>query len=179
MGLKTLGALLAAIGLAIIAPFADSIFNASGLQTPFLLAALLPVSYIPEAPAGAALVLTGRYDVRAAYTLLTQLLRAIGLVDRLALRRHRGRDRARDRPDRRLDRGRPGRGRASSAASRPPRPSRSARTAGRSSASSIQSSIGSGVVSLRTAVVPLLLGTVVVAGAGRLLPRRARRRRPG
>ena len=80
MVLKTLGALLAAIGLAIVAPFADPLFNSDGLQTPFLLAALLPLSYIPEAPAGAALVLTGRYDVRAAYTLLTQLLRAIGLV---------------------------------------------------------------------------------------------------
>jgi O-antigen/teichoic acid export membrane protein len=80
MVLKTLGALLAAIGLAIVAPFADTLFNADGLRTPFLLAALLPLSYIPEAPAGAALVLTGRYDVRAAYTLLTQLLRAIGLV---------------------------------------------------------------------------------------------------
>src|SRR6476659_9779289 len=80
MALKTLGALLAAIGLAILAPFADLLFNAQELRTPFLLAALLPLSYIPEAPAGAALVLTGRYDVRAAYTLLTQLLRAIGLV---------------------------------------------------------------------------------------------------
>ena len=65
MVLKTLGALLAAIGLALLAPFADTLFNASGLRTPFLLAALLPLSYIPEAPAGAALVLTGRYDVRA------------------------------------------------------------------------------------------------------------------
>src|SRR6476646_7200586 len=33
MLLKTVGALLAAIGLAIIAPFADTLFNASGLQT--------------------------------------------------------------------------------------------------------------------------------------------------
>jgi O-antigen/teichoic acid export membrane protein len=80
MGLKTLGALLAAAGLAIVSPFADTLFNAEGLQNAFLLAALLPVTYIPEAPAGAALVLTGRYDVRAAYTFLTQLLRAIGLV---------------------------------------------------------------------------------------------------
>jgi O-antigen/teichoic acid export membrane protein len=80
MLLKTAGALLAGVALAIVAPFADSIFNADGLREPFLLAALLPVSYIPEAPAGAALVLTGRYDVRAAYTLLTQLLRAAGLI---------------------------------------------------------------------------------------------------
>ena len=43
----------------------------------------------------------------AAYTLLTALLRAIGLVVGAALRRHRGRDRARGRPGRRLGRGRP------------------------------------------------------------------------
>ena len=34
------------------APFADALFNADGLTGPFLLAALLPISYIPEAPAG-------------------------------------------------------------------------------------------------------------------------------
>jgi O-antigen/teichoic acid export membrane protein len=56
MILKSLGAVLAAIGLVIVAPFADTLFNAQGLRTPFLLAALLPLSYIPEAPAGAALV---------------------------------------------------------------------------------------------------------------------------
>src|SRR6185437_13960061 len=65
LGLKTLGALLPPIALSRTPTFADTLFT---------------VSYIPEAPAGAALVLTGRYDVRAAYTLLTQLLRAIGLV---------------------------------------------------------------------------------------------------
>ncbi len=80
MRLKTLGALLAAAALAIAAPFADSIFGGSGLETPLLLAALLPIAYIPEAPAGAALVLTGRYDVRAGFVFLTQALRLAGLV---------------------------------------------------------------------------------------------------
>jgi O-antigen/teichoic acid export membrane protein len=80
MALKTLGALLAGAALAIVAPFADSIFGAHGLQSPMLVAALLPVAYIPEAPAGAALILTGRYDVRAAFTFITQGLRLAGLA---------------------------------------------------------------------------------------------------
>src|SRR4029079_11907443 len=80
MIVKTCGAALAGVVLALVAPFADSIFNADGLTVPFLLAALLPITFVPEAPAGAALVLTGRYDVRANYGLLTALLRAVGLV---------------------------------------------------------------------------------------------------
>ena len=78
--LKTLGAIVAGAVVALLAPFADAIFNSHGLRDPFLLSALLPITYIPEAPAGAALVLTGRYDVRAAYSLLTAGLRAAGLV---------------------------------------------------------------------------------------------------
>lgn len=77
---KAAGGALATVALLILAPFADSIFNADGLQTPFMIAALLPISYIPEAPAGAALVVAGRYDVRAWFVFLTQLLRSIGLV---------------------------------------------------------------------------------------------------
>jgi O-antigen/teichoic acid export membrane protein len=80
MALKTLGALLAGIALVIVAPFAGTIWGAHGLRNPMLIAALLPIAYIPESPAGAALVLTGRYDVRAAFTFLTQGLRLAGLV---------------------------------------------------------------------------------------------------
>jgi O-antigen/teichoic acid export membrane protein len=80
MLLKTLGALAAAAALAIVAPFADDIFGTHRLRDPMLLAALLPVAYIPEAPAGAALVLTGRYDVRAGFVFLTQGLRLGGLL---------------------------------------------------------------------------------------------------
>ena len=80
MVLKSFGAVIATVALVILAPFADSIFNAHDLETPFLIAALLPISYVPEAPAGAALMLAGRYDVRAWYVFLTQLLRATGLV---------------------------------------------------------------------------------------------------
>src|SRR5262245_57226100 len=80
MLLKSAGAILAAAALAILAPFADGIFGTHGLRNPMLIAALLPVAYIPEAPAGAALVLTGRYDVRAAFVFLTQGLRLAGLA---------------------------------------------------------------------------------------------------
>ncbi len=109
--------------------------RATACETPFLLAALLPVSYIPEAPAGAALVLAGRYDVRAWYVFLTQLLRATGLIVGAQLRRDRGRARPRARSDRRLDRGQLG-----GAQRVPPVPrggvsNRSARTARRSSGS--------------------------------------------
>ena len=78
--LKTAGAVFAAAALAIAAPFADGIFGTHGLRNPMLLAALLPIAYLPEAPSGAALVLTGRYDVRAAFVFLTQALRLAGLV---------------------------------------------------------------------------------------------------
>jgi O-antigen/teichoic acid export membrane protein len=80
MALKTAGAAIASVALLIVAPFADALFNGHGLRDPFLLAALLPLSFIPEAPAGAALVLDGRYERRAAFNFLTAALRAAGLV---------------------------------------------------------------------------------------------------
>ena len=80
MVLKTLGAVIASIALLIIAPFADSLFHGHGLRDPFFLAALLPISFIPEAPAGAALVLDGRYERRAAFNFVTAALRTAGLV---------------------------------------------------------------------------------------------------
>jgi O-antigen/teichoic acid export membrane protein len=78
--LKSVGAVVAAAAVAIAAPFADEIFGTHGLRDPMLLAALIPIAYIPEATSGAALVLTGRYDVRAVFVFLTQGLRLAGLV---------------------------------------------------------------------------------------------------
>jgi O-antigen/teichoic acid export membrane protein len=80
MLLKAAGAAIASVALLIVAPFADSLFHAHGLRNPFLLAALLPISFIPEAPAGAALVLDGRYERRAAFNFVTAALRTAGLV---------------------------------------------------------------------------------------------------
>jgi O-antigen/teichoic acid export membrane protein len=159
MVLKTFGAVLASVGLAIFAPFANAVFNEDGLTIPFLLAALLPVSYIPEAPAGAALVLTGRYDIRATYNFLTALLRAIGL----AVGAHFGVTEAVLGLVLGQVAGSIAVGHAAITVFRkfpaaPPEPLGEDRP--EIVRFVIRSSIGSGIVSLRTAVGPLLLGLV-------------------
>src|SRR5262249_38969738 len=80
LGLKCLGAVIAGVVIAILAPFADSIFGASGLAVPMLIAAPLPIAAVPEALAGAAIVLTGRYDVRGVFLFLTPAFRLIGIA---------------------------------------------------------------------------------------------------
>jgi O-antigen/teichoic acid export membrane protein len=80
LALKSLGGLLASAVVLVLAPFADSIFGSSNLLTPMLLAALLPVALIPESLAGAVLVLAGRYDVRGWFLALTQGLRLAGVA---------------------------------------------------------------------------------------------------
>jgi O-antigen/teichoic acid export membrane protein len=78
--LKAIGGLLAAAVVAILAPFADSIFGSDRLFAPMLIAALLPVALIPESLAGAVLVLAGRYDVRGGFLALTQGFRLAGIA---------------------------------------------------------------------------------------------------
>jgi len=78
LGFKGIGAVFAGIALLVMAPFGDSIFSAHGLTVPLLLAAGLPFVQAPEPVAGAALVLRGRYDVRAYFLLLSMLLRLAG-----------------------------------------------------------------------------------------------------
>jgi O-antigen/teichoic acid export membrane protein len=77
---KVLGGLLAGVALVIMAFFADTIFGAEGLKEPMLVAALLPVLQSPEGVASAALIVRGRYDVRAAYLALAMGLRLGGLA---------------------------------------------------------------------------------------------------
>ncbi len=78
--LKVAGGLLAAIVLAALSPLADDIFHGHGLQTPFLLAALIPLLYSPEGVSSAALILHGRYDVRGAMLAASMGLRLAGLA---------------------------------------------------------------------------------------------------
>ncbi|PWU18856.1 MAG: hypothetical protein C5B48_14370, partial [Candidatus Rokuibacteriota bacterium] len=78
--IKVLGGLLAAIAIAIAAPFADSIFGTKGLEQPMLVAALLPLLQSPEGVASAALIVRGRYDLRGAYLALAMALRLTGLA---------------------------------------------------------------------------------------------------
>ena len=159
MLLKTAGALVAAAVLATAAPFADEIFNTHGLRNAMLLAALVPIAYLPESPSGAALVLTGRYDIRAAFVFLTAALRTAGLV----VGAHYGVDEAILGLVLGQVAGSIAVGTAALAAFRrfpaaPPEPLGEDRRA--IIRFVIQSSIGSGVVSVRSQLAPLLLGTV-------------------
>ena len=78
--LKVAGGLLAAIVLAALSPLADDIFHGHGLQTPFLLAALIPLLYSPEGVSSAALILHGRYDIRGWMLAASMALRLAGLA---------------------------------------------------------------------------------------------------
>jgi O-antigen/teichoic acid export membrane protein len=78
--IKAAGGLLAGIMLVVLAPLADSIFGASGLTVPFLIAAPLPLLQSPEGVASAALILRGRYDVRATLLATSMGLRMAGLA---------------------------------------------------------------------------------------------------
>lgn len=78
--LKAAGGVLAALALLALAPAADWIFGADGLTTPFLLAAGLPLAQAPENVATTALLLRGRYDLRAAYQSFSMALRLLAVA---------------------------------------------------------------------------------------------------
>jgi O-antigen/teichoic acid export membrane protein len=79
LAVKVAGGLLAAIVLASLAPVADRIFHGHDLQTPFLIAALLPFAQSPEGVSSAAVILHGRYDVRGWLLASSMALRLAGL----------------------------------------------------------------------------------------------------
>lgn len=80
LAVKVAGGLLAAMVLAALAPFADSIFNGHDLEVPFLIASLLPLLYSPEGVSSAALILHGRYDIRGWMLASSMALRLAGLA---------------------------------------------------------------------------------------------------
>ena len=73
--LKLAGGVLAALALLALAPAAHWIFGADGLTVPLLVAAALPLVQAPENVATTALLLRGRYDLRAAYQSVSMGLR--------------------------------------------------------------------------------------------------------
>ena len=79
LGIKAASALVAGALIAALAPLADRVFGVD-LRTPLLFAALLPLLYSVEGTAAAALVLRGRYDVRAAFLALSMALRLVAIV---------------------------------------------------------------------------------------------------
>ena len=79
LGLKSASALVAAALIAAIAPASDALFD-SDLTVPLLVAAVLPLLYSFEGTAAAALLLRGRYDVRAYFLFVSMALRLVAIV---------------------------------------------------------------------------------------------------
>ncbi len=78
--LKLAGGALSAIGLLVLAPFADAIFGGDGLALPLAVAAALPLAQAPENVAGTAILLRGRYDIRGAFQTFSMALRLTAIV---------------------------------------------------------------------------------------------------
>ncbi len=77
--LKLMGGLGAAAVIAALAPVAEAVVD-DGLWLPILVAAVLPLVQSVENVAGTALLLHGRYDLRGWYSALAQGLRFSGVV---------------------------------------------------------------------------------------------------
>ena len=61
--------------MVLLAPFADSLFNTTGMLEPMLIAACLPLLQAAESMGAAMLILRSRYDVRGALLTLATGLR--------------------------------------------------------------------------------------------------------
>jgi len=72
---KFAGGVLGAIGLAILAPFSNALFGHTGLERALLIAAGIPLVQSLEGLAGAVLFLRGRYDIRSAFLIWNMALR--------------------------------------------------------------------------------------------------------
>jgi O-antigen/teichoic acid export membrane protein len=77
--LKLAGGLLGAAAVALLAPLSHAIWT-GGLVFPLLLAALLPLAQAPEGVASAALIVRRRYDLRAAFLVVSMALRLAALA---------------------------------------------------------------------------------------------------
>src|SRR6266545_3352617 len=76
--LKLAGGVLAGVCLLALAPAA--LFGDDRLLKPLLIAAALPLVQAPENVGGVALILRGRYDIRAFFLLLSMALRLAGIA---------------------------------------------------------------------------------------------------
>jgi O-antigen/teichoic acid export membrane protein len=85
LAIKGVGAVLGAGCLLLLAPFADALFGAEGLAVPLVIAAALPLVQAPDGLAATALLLRGRYDVRAFFLFLSMALRFAAIAATAAL----------------------------------------------------------------------------------------------
>ncbi len=72
---KLAGGVLATLLLLAIAPFADTLLHKDGLTTPLLIGAFIPLAQCTENVGGVAIVLRGRYDIRAFFLFVSMALR--------------------------------------------------------------------------------------------------------
>jgi len=77
--LKLVGGLIGAAGIAVLAPLSGVIWT-HGLFAPMLLAALIPIAQSSEGVGSAALIVRGRYDVRAGLLSVSMALRLAALA---------------------------------------------------------------------------------------------------
>jgi O-antigen/teichoic acid export membrane protein len=78
--LKIIGGFLGFVVLVAFAPLANTVFGTSGLTGPVLASALLPLVQAPENVASTALLLRGRYDLRGAYLTFAMGLRLLAIA---------------------------------------------------------------------------------------------------
>src|SRR3989454_2701733 len=72
---KLVGGTLATGLLLALAPAANSLLHKHGLTTPLLIASLLPLAQCTENVGGVAIILRGRYDIRAFFLFISMALR--------------------------------------------------------------------------------------------------------
>jgi O-antigen/teichoic acid export membrane protein len=63
-----------------VAPFADTLLNKHGLETPLLIGAFIPLAQCTENVGGVAIVLRGRYDIRGFFLLVSMALRLTAIA---------------------------------------------------------------------------------------------------
>jgi O-antigen/teichoic acid export membrane protein len=78
--LKLVGGGLATVLLLLLAPIADTLFDADGLAGPMVAAAALPLLAAPENVSASALLLRGRYDLRGWLLSVTMGIRLVAIL---------------------------------------------------------------------------------------------------
>jgi PST family polysaccharide transporter len=80
LAFKSVGGVVAGLIVIALAPFADSLFGTHGLEDPLFVAALLPLLQAGEGIAASVLVLRSRYDLRAWLLVLSTGLRLAAIA---------------------------------------------------------------------------------------------------
>jgi len=80
LGFKLAGGVLAGLVIVALAPLSKHVWGAGGVVLPMALASLIAVAQSPENVAAGAIILRGRYDIRAAFLAVSMTLRLVGLA---------------------------------------------------------------------------------------------------